>query len=398
MATCISAPQPSGLTLTRRVLCVDDDPNLLEGLSRQLRRQFEIDTALGGAAGLQAIADRGSYAVVMTDMRMPVMDGVQFLKEVRKVSPDAVRILLTGQANLDDAIAAVNDGHIFRFLTKPSPPHALSQAIHAALDQYQLVMAERELLQGTLNGSVKLLVELLSFVNPAAFSRANRIQRYVRHLGEQSGYTAMWELELAAMLSQIGCMALPQRLLEKVYAGGEMAKDEAEMFASHPALAYRLLANIPRLDKIAAIIEKQNLAFRDCSGSDDISLAAQMLRIAIDFDLHLTRGNTPKEAADRMAAKKEQYHPGLLPGLEKAPVASIETAARMLKVHDLATGMIANDDVRACNGLLLIAKGQEITDSALTCIRSFKSTVGIVEPLPMLVPVKAVPHLTTSWG
>ena len=105
--------------MVRRILCVDDEPNVLLALERQFRKQFEIQTAVGSELGLKAIVENGPYAVVVSDLRMPVMDGNRFLAQVRKLSPDTVRVMLTGQADLADAITAVNEGHIFQFLTKP---------------------------------------------------------------------------------------------------------------------------------------------------------------------------------------------------------------------------------------------------------------------------------------
>ena len=108
--------------MTDTILCVDDDANLLEGLKRQLRKQFTLETALSGEAGLVVVKEDGPFAVVVSDMRMPGMNGARFLAQVRAMAPDTVRILLTGQTDIQDAIVAVNEGHIFRFLTKPCPP------------------------------------------------------------------------------------------------------------------------------------------------------------------------------------------------------------------------------------------------------------------------------------
>ncbi|RMD64720.1 MAG: response regulator, partial [Planctomycetota bacterium] len=99
-----------------RVLLVDDEPRLLEGCQRHLRRHFHVTLAPGPREGLEAIEKGDPFAVVVSDMNMPVMNGVQFLAEVRTRQPNAVRIILTGNANLQAAMQAVNEGAIFRFL------------------------------------------------------------------------------------------------------------------------------------------------------------------------------------------------------------------------------------------------------------------------------------------
>jgi len=127
-----------------RVLCVDDDPSLLDGLRRELNRRFDITTALSGAAGLEALEREGPFAVVVSDMRMPGMDGATFLGHVRERAPETVRVLLTGHADLDGAIAAVNQGNIFRFLTKPCPRDMLIEALETSARAYHQGVGQRE--------------------------------------------------------------------------------------------------------------------------------------------------------------------------------------------------------------------------------------------------------------
>ncbi len=114
-----------------RVLFVDDEPELLESIADVWGLHYEVSTALGGAAGLVALAKHKPH-IVVSDMRMPSMDGATFLARARKRLPTAVRILLTGHADLDAALRAVNEGGIFRFLTKPCPPDVMGPALEAA--------------------------------------------------------------------------------------------------------------------------------------------------------------------------------------------------------------------------------------------------------------------------
>src|SRR5829696_4359 len=135
-----------------KILCVDDERNVLEAYQRSLRKEFHIEIATSGAEGLAAVESQGPYAVIVSDMRMPGMDGIRFLAKVKEKAPDSVRIMLTGNADQQTAIEAVNEGNIFRFLTKPCPPETLAKALSAGLQQYWLVVAEKELLEKTLSG------------------------------------------------------------------------------------------------------------------------------------------------------------------------------------------------------------------------------------------------------
>ncbi|MGA3160277.1 MAG: response regulator [Terracidiphilus sp.] len=131
--------------MVEKILFVDDEPAVLDGYRRMLHREFEVDTAVGGELGLATIHDCGPYSVVISDMRMPGMNGAEFLSQVRQKSPETVRMLLTGGTDLNAAIDAVNEGNIFRFLTKPCMKETLVEAIHIGLAQYRTITAEKKL-------------------------------------------------------------------------------------------------------------------------------------------------------------------------------------------------------------------------------------------------------------
>ncbi|MEX2494362.1 MAG: response regulator [Nitrospirales bacterium] len=124
--------------MLEKVLFVDDEMSVLDALKRQLHQQFHLDVALGAQEAITIIRNRGPYAVVISDCKMPVMDGIQFLSLVRKFAPNTVRMMLTGNNDLETAMEAVNQGEIFRFLTKPCPPATLQKALQAGVEQYQL--------------------------------------------------------------------------------------------------------------------------------------------------------------------------------------------------------------------------------------------------------------------
>jgi DNA-binding NtrC family response regulator len=164
--------------MAEKILLVDDDNSVLDGYRRSLSREFVTETALGGQQALQLTADSGPYAVVVSDMRMSGMDGIQLLSKIKALSPDTIRVMLTGNADMETAINAINEGSIFRFLNKPCSKEVKAKT----LVQYRLVNAEKQLLEQTLSGSMQVLTEVLSLVNPAAFSRAERARRYIHHI------------------------------------------------------------------------------------------------------------------------------------------------------------------------------------------------------------------------
>jgi len=378
--------------MTERILLVDDDPSLLAAQRRRLRKRFHLDAALGGEEALSAIDANGPYAVVVSDLRMPGMDGIQFLAHVRERAPDTVRVMLTGNADLDAAILAVNEGNIFRFLTKPVQSESFVKALEASLEQHRLITAERELLEKTLHGSIKVLTDIMALVNPTAFSRASRLKRYVQHVGARLDLPDLWQFELAAMLSQIGCVTLPPDILEKVYAGQPLSADEERMFAGHPTVGRDLIVNIPRLESIAQMIARQHEPFSAAGSTvapkrrDVVTLGAQILKAALRFDQLLTQGQSPQAVLAHLRRQPQEYDSAVVAALDDLEVQATEMQVRTLRTADLYTRMILAEDIRAKSGLLLVAGGQEVTFAVLQRLRGFSQRAEVVEPFRVLVP------------
>ena len=158
-----------------RILVVDDEENVLAGLRRQLSMDYEVVTANSGFAGLRVVRDEGPFAVVISDMQMPRMNGAWFLSRVHENFPRTVRILLTGHADLESAMEAVNRGRVFEFLTKPCGGEELRKVLEKAVKHHRVLEYEARLLEETLSRSINMLAEVLELVNPVAFSRADRL-------------------------------------------------------------------------------------------------------------------------------------------------------------------------------------------------------------------------------
>ena len=242
--------------MTSRVLLVDDEKMVLDGFRRNLRA-YDVTTAVGPEEGLRQITDNGPFAVVVTDLQMPGMDGITLLKRVESVAPTAVRIMLTGQADLSVSMAAVNEGKVFRFLTKPCPPDVLAPTLDAALEQYRLVEAERQLLEETLRGAVDVLTDVLGLVDAASQELATNVERTVTKLAEAVDVRG-WQYGLAAMLSQLGNLTLPPDTAAKRNRGAPLSPPELAMAAEAPNVAYRLLARVPRLEDVAEMVRLQD--------------------------------------------------------------------------------------------------------------------------------------------
>lgn len=131
--------------MSERILVVDDDRLLLESLVREMGRRFHLDTATSAEEALEKLRCDGPYAMILTDLHMPGKDGIALLNEVRRLFPDTVRMVFTGQADREKVIEALNTGYLFRFLDKPCSRETMARALHDALDQHQRILAAREL-------------------------------------------------------------------------------------------------------------------------------------------------------------------------------------------------------------------------------------------------------------
>lgn len=379
-----------------RILCVDDEENILKSIQRGLRKHFEIYTATSGKEGLTILRDEGPFKVVVSDMKMPEMNGATFLSHARKVSPETVRLLLTGFAEMDTVVAAINQGHIFRFLAKPCSAGDLLSAIEAALVQYDLQTAEKVLLEQTLRGSITALTEILSLASPEAFGRASRLAGVAVGLAQTMKIKNIWQVEMAAMLSQIGTIALPQDTVVKIYHGQKLSEQEKAMVARIPEVNRGVLANIPRLDPILEIF---NFLGKNYDGSgvpknkiagEDIPVGARILKVAMRVEELQNRGYSPSRIVDDMRANEGVYDPRILKIIEEfAAQAGDEPTVRGVTLLELRTGMMLHEEIKAANGLLLVAGGQVVTVSLLERIHNYHDTVGLQLPIWVTVPEDA---------
>ncbi len=380
--------------MDEKVLFVDDEPNVLSSMKRQLRSRFAVTTALGPEKGLDAVLNHGPFAVIVSDLRMPVMDGIAFLARARRMSPDSVRMVLSGNADLADAIQAVNQGNIFRFLVKPCASEDLVQVLEQGIAQYRLVTAEKELLEKTLKGSIEVLCDMLSMARPDAFGRSSRIKRYVRQIGEQLGLEDIWKLETGAMLSQIGWIVLPHEVLDKVYQGQELNGEERQLFAMQPMMASELLDHIPRIEEISRIIAYQEKHYdgggipKDTLSGEDIPLGARILKAVLDYDILEMQGVPKANALLRMKKQKGVYDAGVIGAFEAIFGVESKYEIKDLPVAALTPHMVLGQDVRTATGALLVTKGNEISEVLVNRIKMIAETSQIVEPVRVFVPVQ----------
>lgn len=382
--------------MTEKILFVDDETYILQSLKRELGFQYAVTTAGSGAEGLELVRNQGPFAVIIADYRMPKMDGVQFLRQVTTLAPTSVRMMLTGNADMQTAIDAVNEGQIFRFLTKPCPPDLMTRSLDAGIKQYHLVIAEKELLENTLVESINLLTELLSIVNPKAYGKSNRVRELVAHISRTLNLNGAWQYETAAALSQLGWVAFSRELLNKLDANQELSAAERLTFAKHPFLAKKLLSKIPRLELVSRIIEGQERSIDDlcldplAGDSYFVDLGAHILKVCVDYDNLILSGQTHDAALTTLYSSPNKYKVEILDALSKLrsfQQPKTEKKIESIRFEDLETGMIIAEPIKNHLGRVLIDKDTVVTRRLIVELYTVANRPGyLVEPLMIVRP------------
>jgi len=367
------------------ILCVDDEPRVTEGLALLLRREYRVITAAGGAEALERLQEIGAPAVVVSDMRMPGMDGAELLKSVRRLYPETSRILLTGEPGRDAVVSAINEGQIFRFLTKPCAPDQVLAAIEAGVTYHRLQTAEKTLLQVTLIGCIKALIDVLAITNPVAFGRSNRVTSLAMELAKAAGQPRLWQLQAAAMLSQIGYISLPVELVEKLYYGHKLTREEKVLADAAPAVAQKLLGRIPRLEPVLEILALSQKSAAVAADSV-VTLGGNILRLVLEYDLQIAQGSTTEIATQALARTDE--HDMQLVELLAALVGDGTRRSEIIEIplRQVVPGMIILDDVRTHMGTVVAPKGFEVTEVFIERMRNFGP-----ENLVELIRVSTIP-------
>jgi len=302
------------------------------------------------------------------------MDGIHLLSSIKADWPDTVRIVLTGYADMDSAIQAINEGSIFRFLNKPCSKEVMAKTLTAALVQYRLVNAEKQLLEQTLSGSIQVLTEVLSLVNPAAFGRAERARHYIHHIVTSMKLPNVWQYEVAAMMSQLGCVTLAPETIAAVHSGQTLPASEQAQYDAHPSVAYDLLSKIPRLEHIARMIQHQNEPLppdlKDDPGMADMRLGTEILRLTLAYEKLIHQGKSRNEAVHSLSRQNKNFSPKFFEALVELDPNAEEGEVRTCRIEQLSEGMIVQQDVRSSDGGLLVSKGQQVTAPLLAKLKN----------------------------
>ena len=374
--------------MNNKILCVDDEESILRGFQLNLRKDFELHLASNGAEGLEVFDREGGFALVLSDMRMPQMDGATMLSAVKKKDPEVVTVLLTGHTDFESAMSAVNEGSIFRMLSKPCPPEMLIRVLGDGLAQHDLVKSKRILLDQTLRGAVDALAQSLSTAKPLFFGRAQRVRRIANELSETLNLKDAWRVDIASIFSQLAYISLPESVSEDVYYKKELTPAVKEMVRKFPEDTEKILEKIPGLEDVGEILGKLAVQHR-FEENDDSGLrrAASILRVALDFDYYEEQGHDRSLIVQTLKSRKDDYDPEVTECLSQLlVVAEQKYRLEEITIRKLEVGMRLAQELRLSDGLLVASSGADVDRQLLKVIRNYVSCYSEM-PFPKKIQV-----------
>jgi len=369
-----------------RVLCVDDDAFLLDILKRTIGGDYEVLTSSSGAEALLLIENSEPIQVVVSDHRMPGLSGAQLLQAVREKYPLIVRVLLTGETDLVEAVAAMNQAGLFRFLLKPATRPILLETLRAAVAQHQLQVAERELLQKTLVGTMRALSDVLAIANPVAFGHVGRIQELALAVAGQMKLSEQWPLEFASFASQLGHISLPERTLRRLYAGEVLSPQESAQVTQSAVVAERIVKRIPRLGPVVEILSSLAAGRRSNEPRPRESTGAEILRVVSAYEAVERTTAARHTAIHRLRAQGDRFDPEVMKaltellGLKLTEDEAIETIE--IPIGRVCVDMIVAEDVCTRTGALLVPRGYRVSESFVARLGNFN-----IDLLPTVIRV-----------
>ena len=409
----------------RRILIVDDNPAIhedirgvlgggrldfseVEDLERMLfaaekiepvGRPMDLDSAYQGeeAATLvrQAAAEGRPYSMAFVDMRMPPgWDGIRTITELWRLDPDLQVVICTAYSDhsWSEIVAQLGVRDNLLILKKPFEAIEVAQVAYALTEKWSLKMAERTLLEKTLQGSIKALVDVLALTNPGMFGRADRVRRLVSSVLDRLEVKERWPLEVAAMVSQIGWIALPAETAIRARAGQALSPDEQAMVSRIPAITEQLLRNIPRLEMVRAIIGGDSRGDTAAYEGDQVAILGKaLLKIAAEFENLTARGVSPRVAIDTLRTRSHAVDPQLLDlfaSVHDESSASPELHQEV-SVRGLRVGMIIAEDLLLKSGVLLAPRGYEVTEGLAERLRNYQPGA-LREPVRVIRPATDV--------
>jgi putative two-component system response regulator len=372
----------------RTIMVVDDNPANLKLLEDALRQKgYKVRSFPRGRLALAA-ASENPPDLLLLDVNMPEMNGYELCHHLKAAPALAgIPVLFISALNqTEDKIKGFRAGGV-DYISKPFQFEEVYARVDTHLKLRRAQQAERELLEVTLNGAIRTLVDLLHATSPELATRSRAIRDCVTWIGQRMSPAELWQYDLAATLSLIGCITLPDEVFQHGYAGEHASPEEEKMFRSHPETGARLLANVPRLEPTAEMIRLQQTPDAEPDATPQVRMGARMLYLAVELDRKIYRGLAFRAALQDLKSIPGRFDAEMLSSLAKYSPASGEFHRQLLSLKQLFAGMVIDEDVIGENtGAVIFRKDTVLNETWIERLKNFAKSQGVKEPLRVCVP------------
>jgi putative two-component system response regulator len=369
------------------VMIVDDNPANLKLLEDMLRQHdYEVRAFPRGRLALAA-AEQEPPDLILLDVNMPEMNGHEVCQRLKSNNRlcDVPVIFLSALNSVEDKVKGFRSGGV-DYIGKPFQFEEVQARVETQIKLRRAQQAERDLLERTLNGAAATLWELVQLSSPVLAIRSQAIRGIVVSITNQIGLSDPWQYELSARLCLLGCLALPDEVFERAYAGEALSAEEDRMFRAHPERAARLLASIPRLEVVAEIIRAQQKPDGAPSPLEQSRQGAKILHLALELDRKMYRGASCRSALAELRSSR-RFDAGLLDALETYSPVEAEFDVRRLPTRELCPGMVLEEDLLSQDGNLLILKqGTTLTETWVERLENFAKSRGAQAHVAVRIP------------
>ncbi len=361
-----------------KILIVDDVPENIYILMGILKDRYTVMAANNGARALKIVEMDPSIGLILLDIMMPDMDGYTVCNTL-KADPTLKAIpviFISAMSDLLDIVKGFEMGAV-DYITKPFHPQEVLVRVNTHLELQNAKSDLQTLLSKTLTGSIKVLVEILSFVSPPLVEKSNRIRRFAREMFQVLPINSqeVWIIDLAIMLSHIGCLSMTD-ILKKKSTNAGMTKDEQTRYEQHPIIGADIVAKIPRMEDVAEIISRQLIyPVRYPSNLPDVVYyGSSLLNLLLSYDDLITFGHTPKLAVSKLIDPVYGYPIVITDRLYRLINQDVYLRRHIVKSDKLVAGMVLNEDIVTKTGATLLTKGTELTDNLIQMIQRFANS------------------------
>ena len=350
------------------VLFVDDDENILSAFKRNLNGKYKVCIASDVTEAIKLLKEN-SFPIIISDMKMPKINGADFLNIVQAHSPNSIRILLSGESTRDDIIKCINECHIYKFLSKPCPPSLLEETIKEAYKKYNDDMAFKTEIDTTVKGVTQVIVCMHKFFLPEIYGKSLKIARQAKILAPHFGIKPSSSLEMCGLLMFYGA------LHNKVHHWDILMTGENQTKAISVSIGF--LKQIPKFIPVTQTMVELQKLIKSTSLTLKIDSDAKLLRFLIYFNNIISDSNFEKKFLDK-------YSKAIYEDLDTINKLLDPTFVRNISPEEIEAGMIFAEPVKTKSGAIVVNEGEVVTAKHVAQVNQFHAKNQLDETLKLI--------------